>query len=168
MKKYFAYGSCTNYESFRETMKEEGCGDKFRVLGIGKLKDYRLAFTRRSIKWGGGSLDIIESPGDYVLGVVYEIPEEGITALNRREGAQPFANYHRKIDLKVELNNEETDVFAYTVVDKDLKEIAPPQAYFDAVYEGLAGQVPPEYINKYLVEHCKKRFGIDYLKNRAG
>lgn len=45
-KKYFAYGSCTNLESFKETMKKAGCEDKIHICGVGRLNDYRLAFTR--------------------------------------------------------------------------------------------------------------------------
>lgn len=75
-KKYFAYGSCTNLQSFKETMKKAGCEEKFHICGIGILDDYRLAFTRESSTWGGGVLDIIKSPGDYVLGVVYEILDQ--------------------------------------------------------------------------------------------
>ena len=30
-KKYFAYGSCTNFESFKNTMRNAGCEDKFII-----------------------------------------------------------------------------------------------------------------------------------------
>ncbi len=85
-KKYFAYGSCTNVESFKETLRIAGYEDKFTICGVGILNGYRLAFTRFSGRWGGGVLDIIESAGDYVLGVVYEIPERAVSAIDKREG----------------------------------------------------------------------------------
>lgn len=44
------------------------------IYGVGILNGYRLAFTRLSRNWGGSILDIVESPDDYVLGVVYDIP----------------------------------------------------------------------------------------------
>ena len=34
-KKYFAYGSCTNLESFKETMKKAGCEDKIQRCDTG-------------------------------------------------------------------------------------------------------------------------------------
>ncbi|HHU63108.1 MAG TPA: gamma-glutamylcyclotransferase [Clostridiales bacterium] len=163
-KKYFAYGSCTNLESFKDTMREAGCEDKFRICGVDILDDYRLAFTRRSIKRKGGVLDIIESPGDYVLGVVYEIPEEAVSALDKREGAPDF--YKRVENIKVELGYEQVKVFTYTVVEKDMNEIKPTPEYFDVVYKGMKHRFPLEYINRYLIDHCKKRFGICYVKTR--
>ena len=163
-KKYFAYGSCTNLESFRGTMRNVGCEDKFRICGVGILDNYRLAFTRYSQNWRGGVLDIIESPGDYVLGVVYEIPVNAVPALDAREGAP---KYYKRIDsIKVELGYEQVEVFTYTVVKKDLNEIKPSPAYFDVVYEGMKDRFPTEYINKYLIEHCKNRFGMCHVKTR--
>lgn len=157
-KKYFAYGSCTNFESFKNTMRNAGCEDKFIICGVGMLDNYRLAFTRCSQNWGGGVLDIIESPGDYVLGVVYEIPEYAVSALDAREGAP---KYYKRIDsIKVELGYEQVEVFTYTVVKKDLNEIKPSPAYLDVVYEGMKNRFPSEYVNKYLVDHCKNKFGM--------
>jgi len=159
-QKYFAYGSCTNFESFKETLRNAECEDKFHVCGVGKLNGYRLAFTKHSFKWGGGVLDIIESPGDYVLGVVYEIPEEAVQAIDAREGAPK--HYRRIEGVKVELGSEQTEVFTYTVTDKKPNEIKPSEEYFKAVYEGMANKFPFEYVNKYLIGHCKNQFGMSF------
>jgi len=163
-KKYFAYGSCTNVESFRETMRTAGSEDKFRICGVGILDGYRLAFTRYSIKWRGGVLDIIESPGDYVLGVVYDVPEQAVPALDKREGAPEY--YKRIEGIKVELGFENIEVFTYTVVDKDMNEIRPTEEYFDVIYKGMEHRFPLEYVNKYLIEHCENQFGACRVKPR--
>lgn len=161
-KKYFAYGSCTNVDSFKETMRNAGCEDRFHICGVGILNGYRLAFTRYSSKWGGGVLDIIESPEDYVLGVVYEIPERAIPAIDAREGAP---NCYRRIDdIKVELGFEKVEVFTYMVIQKQMEEIPPTVEYFNVVYKGMEHRFPLEYVNKYLIDHCKNRFGICYVK----
>ncbi|HHV59433.1 MAG TPA: gamma-glutamylcyclotransferase [Clostridiaceae bacterium] len=163
-KKYFAYGSCINVESFKDTMRNAGCEDKFHICGVGILNGYRLAFTRFSSKWGGGVLDIIESPGDYVLGVVYEITEQAVSAIDAREGAP---NCYRRIDdIKVELGYEQVEVFTYMVVDKQMGEIQPAVEYFDVVYKGMEHRFPLEYVNKYLIDHCKNRFGMCCVKTR--
>jgi hypothetical protein len=47
-EKYFAYGSCTNVDSFKDTMRKANCEDKFHICGVGILDGYRLAFTRYS------------------------------------------------------------------------------------------------------------------------
>lgn len=168
-KLYFAYGSCTNVESFRETMKEANCENRFRICGVGILNDYRLAFTKHSRNWGGGVLDIVKSPGDYVLGVVYEVPEEAVSALDKREGYRDKrdghpVHYERREGVKVELGHEEIEVFTYMVVKKEMNEVPPTAEYFDVVYRGMEHRFPVEYINKYLIEHCRKQFGKSYAE----
>ncbi len=161
-KKYFAYGSCTNLQSFKDTMRKAGSEDKFYFCGVGILNDYRLAFTRYSQKWQGGVLDIIESPDDYVLGVVYDIPEVAVSELDKREGAP---NYYKKIEnVKIELGHEQIEVFTYSVVEKNMNEIKPAEEYFDTVYKGMKYCFPSEYINKYLIDHCRKHFGMSRVK----
>lgn len=159
MRRYFAYGSCTNLESFRKTMKEAGCEDKFTVLGVGILKDHRLAFTRYATSRGGGVLDIIASPGDRVLGVVYGVPEEAICRIDVREG-HPNA-YIRLDTVKVYLGWEEVKVFTYTVKDKNLDEVQPTQAYVQTVLDGMKDRLPAEYVNESLLKPLRERFGME-------
>lgn len=160
MKKYFAYGSCTNVESFRDTLSEVDCQDRFQILGVGILKDHQLAFTRRSQKWRGGVLDILESPGNQVQGLVYELPEEAISAIDKREGAP---KYYERIDaLEVSLDGNPVTVFTYAVVDKELEEVKPTLEYVRTVFKGMKGQLPATYIRKYLLTHCEDRFGMKF------
>lgn len=156
-KKYFAYGSCVNIEELRETLNDGKHGEYPHICGVGLLDGFRLAFTRLSGNWGGGVLDIVASPADYVLGVVYDIPEERILKLDEREGAPRC--YRRLENLKVELGHEEVMVFSYTVVKKESDEIEPAAAYFNKVYAGMRYRFPAEYVNRYLINHCNKRFG---------
>ena len=117
-----------------------------------------MAFTRRSKKWNGGVLDIIKSSGDYVLGVVYEIPEEAISAIDKREGA---SCYYRKIDnIEVELGFDKVNVFTYEVIEKQEDEIALTMNYFNTVYTGMKNRFPTEYIDKYLIGHCNDKFNM--------
>lgn len=151
-KKYFAYGSCVNIDSFKATLGDAACGTDFQICGVGRLDGYRLAFTRNSKNWGGRALDIIESAPDHVLGVVYDIPEEAVRKLDIREGAPRY--YKREEGLVVKLGLEQVNVFAYTVVDKALPEDKPTEAYFRQVYEGMVNRFPAKYINRYLIDHC--------------
>lgn len=158
MRNYFAYGSCTNLESFRETMEKSGCKDRFTILGVGILRDYRLAFTRYSSKWGGGVLDIIPSSGDKVLGVIYGVPEEGIAGIDAREG-HPSC-YLRQDSVKVSLGWEEVEVFTYMVKDKKPQEVKPAQAYVQTVLDGMQTRLPAEYVNRFLLGPLRARFGM--------
>ena len=158
MRNYFAYGSCTNLESFTDTMKKAGCEDRFKVLGVGMLKDYRLAFTRYSTKWGGGVLDIIPSPGDKVLGVIYGVPEDGIASIDAREG-HPSC-YVRQDSVMVSLGWEEVEVFTYTVKNRKPEEVEPTQAYVQTVLDGMETRLPAEYVNHFLLKPLRERFGM--------
>lgn len=156
-KKYFAYGSCVNIGELRKSLEYDEHMEDPHICGVGILDGHRLAFTRMSTNWQGGVLDIVESPTDYVLGLVYEMAEEDISKLDNREGAPRC--YRRVENLKIALGHEEVAVFSYTVVNKELGEIEPSAAYFDKVYEGMRHRFPAEYVNKYLIRHCNKRFG---------
>jgi gamma-glutamylcyclotransferase (GGCT)/AIG2-like uncharacterized protein YtfP len=158
MRNYFAYGSCVNLESFTETMRKAGCEDRFEVLGVGILKDHRLAFTRYSSKWGGGVLDVIPSQGDVVKGVVYSVPEEGTRSIDAREG-HPSC-YVRQDSVRVMLGWEEVEVFTYTVKDREPEEVEPAQAYVQTVLEGMKTRLPAEYVNRFLLEPLRERFGM--------
>ncbi|MFT5874434.1 MAG: hypothetical protein ACI8WT_003404 [Clostridium sp.] len=59
----------------------------YAVLGIGKLDNYRLAFTKNSNKWKGGVLDVVNSRDhDYVLGLIIEVSDRALRTIDRREG----------------------------------------------------------------------------------
>ena len=74
----FAYGS---------NLAAEEVAPEARFLGAAVLPDFRLALTRRSIRWGGGVADVVPAPGERVWGAAYDAPEAALTALDRKEGA---------------------------------------------------------------------------------
>lgn len=158
MKKYFAYGSCTNLESFKDTLQKASCNNRFAISGVGRLDNYRLAFTRKKQN-GTGALDLIPSDGDYVLGVVYEIPNEAESELDRREG---HPDCYKKTNILVKMGDVMVDVFTYVVVDKVLSEVCPSDCYFKTVYEGMKNRFPKSYINKYLIQHCNEKFNMKH------
>lgn len=59
---------------------------RHRYLGVACLADYRLAFTRRSVRSGTGVADVVWAPGKHVWGVLYEISEDELAAIDRKEG----------------------------------------------------------------------------------
>ncbi len=80
---YFAYGSNMDWSQMRKR-----CPSVCFVC-VAKLKDYRLAFTRKSIKRDCGVADVVPAPGHDVWGVVYEIEERDTGRLNKCEGFDP-------------------------------------------------------------------------------
>lgn len=75
-------------------------------MGIAILKDHKLAFTRKKND-GTGALDVIQSVGDYVLGVVYNIENEAENYIDKREGYNTTNPCYNKLNMKVNLHNEE-------------------------------------------------------------
>jgi gamma-glutamylcyclotransferase (GGCT)/AIG2-like uncharacterized protein YtfP len=80
---YFAYGSNMDLSQMRER-----CPSAHFVC-IAKLKDHRLAFTRKSEKRGCGVADDIPEQGRDVWGVVYEIDQRDLRRLDKCEGFIP-------------------------------------------------------------------------------
>jgi len=77
---YFAYGS--NMEVCEIT---EPCPSAdFRCTAT--LRDHRIAFTRMSRRRGCGVADVLPEKGHDVWGVVYDIPEPELPALDAKEG----------------------------------------------------------------------------------
>lgn len=137
---YFAYGSCMDDERF----KLAGVNHYFqKVIGRGILDNYQLRFTRRA--HDGGRADIVEGPG-MVEGKVYEIPQEALSYLFRREGVN--AGCYRPAVIDIDVNGRPlTNILTFVVVDKD-PETAPPEHYIEEILRGGNGFLSAEYMEK--------------------
>ena len=158
MKNYFAYGSSANVQSFKKALSKVGLEDKISILGIGRIDDYKLAFTRLR-RDDTGALDMVASEGDYVLGVVYEVPDEAMPTIDKREG---HPNSYVKTGINVILDDEEIHVLTYLVVDKKINEVCPSEDNFKKVLTGLKERFPKEYVNKYYINHVNEKFNKNY------
>ncbi|MBU3145647.1 gamma-glutamylcyclotransferase family protein [Clostridium sp. CF012] len=167
MNLVFAYGSLTNRMEIEKTLKEDDAQKDYVVLGIGKLDNYRLAFTKKSKNWKGGVLDVVTSRNhDYVLGLVVEVSDRALRAIDRREGVSVGA-YVRKT-VNVYLAGEMVEVIVYTVVNKEISGVKASTEYVSKVEAGMRQEgFPEEYINKYLIgevtEECKHK-ALLYLR----
>jgi cation transport regulator ChaC len=114
----FAYGSNMATEEMAAFAPDA------RFVGIARLPGFRLELRRRSIRWGGGAADVVESEGSEVWGVVYELPDA--RALDAKEGAG-FA--YRRREVEVELDGGNRPALAYEVIEKEPEEIPPTAEY---------------------------------------
>jgi gamma-glutamylcyclotransferase len=115
----FAYGSNMSAEEMASFAPDA------RLVGTARLPGFRLELRRRSIRWGGGTADIVESPGGgEVWGVLYELPDTGL--LDRKEGAG-FA--YRRREVEVDLDGEPMLALAYEVIAKEPQEVRPAPDY---------------------------------------
>ncbi|HEU0023830.1 MAG TPA: gamma-glutamylcyclotransferase family protein [Thermoleophilaceae bacterium] len=127
--------------SYGSNLASEEVSEGARFLGPALLRDHRLALTRRSIRWGGGVVDVVEAAGECVWGAVYEAPETALVELDRKEGAG-FAYRRRAVEVSVE--GELRSAVAYEVIHKEPD--APPATpeYAALVLRGARERGLPE------------------------
>lgn len=113
-----------------------------------RLPGYRLAFTRRSTRWGGGVADIVEAPEGEVWGAVWRIPLDERPALDRQEGLHLDPPHYRRIAVTVTTPaGDDLECLAYQVATREAAHIAPSPAYLDTMLRGAAEMgLPPEYV----------------------
>ena len=80
---YFAYGSNMEWGQTRKRCSTA------RYVCNAKLQGHRLVFPRESINWKCGVASVERSADSDVWGVVYQIDEREIGALDRSEGYDP-------------------------------------------------------------------------------
>src|SRR5512132_4368216 len=86
-----------------------------QFVGIGKVRDHRLAFTRRSVSRHGGAADLVPAPEMVTWGALYELSDEDMTVLDRKEG-HPRA--YRRVEVDVEVDGIPRRCHTYSVVEK--------------------------------------------------
>lgn len=135
---YFAYGS--NME--RVQMKR--LCPKARFVSKATLLDYELAFTKMSTSWGGGVADLRPAKGKVVEGVLWEIPEQELKALDEYEG-YPSAYIRKAITVETP-DGKQVEAMAYFVA-KPGREYAPSKRYMKILIQGAEEHdLSPEYI----------------------
>ena len=107
---YFAYGSNMDWDQ----MKNRCPSTQF--VGLAVLRDYQLAFTRKSKKRNCGVADVVPASGKEVWGVVYEITDGDRANLDECEGyreGRDTNSYWRK-ECTVHLVDDHKDVKVWT------------------------------------------------------
>lgn len=121
---------------------------------IAKLKDYRLAFTRKSIKRGCGVADVVFESGSDIWGVVFQIDERDIGNLDSKEGYVPgrSGNAYTRIECHVyEDGDEQKPIVAmtYVVTEKQDNVPLPNVEYRRQLVEGaIYWHLPGEYVQR--------------------
>jgi gamma-glutamylcyclotransferase (GGCT)/AIG2-like uncharacterized protein YtfP len=135
---YFAYGS-----NLSPAQMKKGCPGS-RLLGVGKVAGYRLAFTRRSTGWGGGVADLLPGEGD-VWGALYSVTATDLERLDAYEGV-PDA-YQREVLQVARLGADAVDAWVYFVTTK-MPDLLPSHAYWAAIVDGAVEVgLPADYVS---------------------
>lgn len=131
MPLYFAYGSCMSEKDLQRTEP------KAELIGVGRVYNKRLAFTRYSAGRKGGVADIVDSrnANDFVEGYIFHVPD--FKKLDIREGHPTI--YKRKPILVSMGGNSYISCDTYEVVHKFMDEYKPSKGYVELITEGAAG-----------------------------
>jgi hypothetical protein len=148
---YFAYGSNLNPAQMLEFAPGH------QVVGLAALRDHRLVFPRYSERWGGGTASVAHAHGQTVWGMLYEIGEDDLTNLDRREGFRAPGNQHNSYDrelLTVELERADDGsvprrVRASAYVARPSNPSPPSRRYLDTILAGARHhRLPEEYVER--------------------
>jgi gamma-glutamylcyclotransferase (GGCT)/AIG2-like uncharacterized protein YtfP len=125
---YFAYGSNLDLDG-----KLRRWAPSARLVDVGRAHGRRLAFTRRSTRWGARAADVLPADGHAVWGALFSIDEHDVPGLDACEGAP--RNY-RRLHLQVETESGHVPALTYEVVDRHLPEAPPSSDYLATIVRG--------------------------------
>jgi gamma-glutamylcyclotransferase len=136
---YFAYGSNMD-ENQMDRMYPGG----FKFISPGKLKNHKITFDCYSKALHSGVIDLVESRGDEIWGVVFDVTEDCARAMDNYEGVEG-GMYQRKGCI-VETQGGPLEAFLYTVCRK-ISFQPPSKKYLQKLVQGAkVHNLPKEYI----------------------
>ena len=139
--KYFVFGSNLNKEDLKKWCDDRG--EKSPNLlnpQIKRLDNYKIGFTRKSEKRGGGVADIIECEGDHCYGIVFDVTEDDLNIIDKKEGVKPdhkgaYERFYFTDNLVTYIANKQGDFFQ------------PSDRYLNIIIEGAKNySLPQEWI----------------------
>lgn len=130
MPMYFAYGSNMSDEQIRERCPSH------RFVCVAHLRGYRLAFTRRSEKRGCGVADVVAAEDKSVWGVVFEMTDADLAALDRHEGVHLKPPAYVRKSVQVLAGDQSVDAITYEVFAKSSSQHVPNADYLGLITAG--------------------------------
>ena len=138
---YFAYGS-----NMDPTQMEARCPSA-KAMGFACLEGHVLCFPRRSKNRNCGVSSIEPRAGHETWGVVYEVSDADLFALDKNEGYRPdrnpAENAYNRIFLTVNLGGKPIEVETYVAVPQEGSHL-PNAAYLRHLRDGVAHHLLPE------------------------
>lgn len=123
---YFAYGSNLCEDQMRARCPGARRGPR------ATLHDHALAFGGFSPKWQGAVASVLRAKGARVAGLLYQLTENDVVALDRHEGV-PFA-YEKVIRLVIDEHGRRRRVFTYQQPLDTFERWTPPVKYFVQIW----------------------------------
>lgn len=129
---YFGYGSNLDREDWGRFCQRRGFDpDCVSPIGPAWLPDHALVFNHHSRQRGGGVLNVLPQPGSIVSGWLFRYDEEGLRALDVKEGA-PHA-YRREQVVVLDERHEERHVLTYRVIEEKTEAFVTPATEYLAI-----------------------------------
>ena len=146
---YFAFGS--NLDPSQMARRCPG----HTVVGMAALRDHRLVFPLTSHDWGGGVAGVQPLHGPTVFGVVYELKDDDLAALDGYEGFRATGDQHNvydRVSVYVDLVRPDDGSFtrrlrAWIYLARPANPAPPSRRYLDAIVSGAKHhRLPEEYL----------------------
>ena len=148
IEKYFAYGS--NMNPKRMTSRVGG----FMNRNIGILTDHKLSFNKKAYSDGIGYANVIQTPQDFVEGVLYDLTESQINKLDGFEGVQS-KEYKRDVIKVYTLDGNQVNAWCYFATNTGLN-LLPSKDYLNHLIIGAKGLVSESYLSRLEGQKTKK------------
>ena len=135
--KYFAYGMNTNLEEMQKRCPTAVC------LGAAQLDHYEFKFCTHA--------DIEKSPGSVCHGVLWELTDQDLKALDALEG---YPYYYTRFRVTVCIGKRKVKAIVYQMNDQSYIQ-EPGQGYLEMVTEGYCQNgVPTDQIDRAINMVC--------------
>jgi gamma-glutamylcyclotransferase (GGCT)/AIG2-like uncharacterized protein YtfP len=128
--RYFAYGSNLDGEQMYARCPTAS------AVTTAFLEGHALVFAGHSRRWGGAVATVAPVEGRRVPGVIYEIDEAGLGALDRHEGVPD--HYQRVLVAVVAPSGKLFDAWTYIKPAADSAAAPPPAAYIATLRRAYA------------------------------
>ncbi|VVC31616.1 Hypothetical protein CINCED_3A004489 [Cinara cedri] len=142
---YFAYGS-------NMLMSRIHLNNPSAVrIGIGKLNEYRLDFSRYSKKWDGSVATVVPDHTEYVWGVLWQLNKTDMANLDKQEGVGH--GVYKVFNATVTFDEKNETCRCYMLVEQPKKENPipperrPSKAYLRTMINGAnESNIPLDYV----------------------
>ena len=141
---YFAFGSNLSLDQMRKRCPGH------QLVGTAVLSNHRVVCNKKGDNGVDYYAGIVCSPGDEVLGALYQLTEEDITRLDVSEGCKDAGRHYIRNEKDFFVRNRETgqviNAFTYFVVEPvALKK--PTSEYAAKIFKGCRDHgFPDEYV----------------------
>ncbi len=136
---YFAYGSNMDHEQMQTRCPGH------RVIGVGRLLNYALVFTRWSRAWHSGTADILPDRGREICGVLYNLTLED---LKRMDKFADYPNSYVRQDVLIEAQGETLPALTYVAIRQGV--FLPSKSYLGRMIQGAEMNKMPEHYVDFL------------------